>query len=211
MRQAILAGLLAVMAAPGCMKAAEQGMYTVAGATPRYLEVQDLAGPTILDPFKAVGVEPFDASPMLGRVPPAIVPETQASVAEKLAETRMFATVIRGAPPAGGLAIRGKFVDFDPGGSALRAVGFGVNPFLTAQIELIDTGANRRIGVAMVTGTVKSAVRTGTKELADGVAKAVKGLVERHHTKVSEKAPAAGATKPAEPKKGGFRWPWSKS
>ena len=35
-------------------------------------------------------------------------------------------------------------------------------------------------GEAMVTGTVKSAVRTGATELADGVAKAVTGLLEAH-------------------------------
>ena len=74
-------------------------------------------------------------------------------------------------------------MDFDPGGSGLRAVGFGVNPFVTAQIELVDGGSGKVLGVAMVTGTVKSAVRTGLDELADGMGKAIKGLVEQHHSK----------------------------
>jgi len=43
-----------------------------------------------------------------------------------------------------------------------------------------------RSGVAMVTGTVKSALRTGAKELADGVAKAVKGLLEAHMKRPEE-------------------------
>jgi len=211
MRRALVAGLLAVMvAAPGCMKVAEQGVTTVTGASPRYFEVKDLGGPNVLDAYKTVGVEPFDASALLGRIPPVCVPETQAAIAEKLTQMRVFETVLRGAPPAGGLLIRGRFVDYDPGGSALRAFGFGVNPFLTAQIEIIDTGGNRIIGVAMVTGTLKNVVRSGPNELADGIAKAVKGLIERHHSKPPEKAAprTAGA---GEPKKEGFRWPWSKN
>ena len=42
------------------------------------------------------------------------------------------------------------------------------------------------LGMAMVTGTVKSAVRTGAKELAAGVAKAVKGLLEAHMKRSKE-------------------------
>lgn len=199
MRHAVLGGMLVVLAiAPGCTKALEQGYYTATGATPRYFEVKDLGSPTRIDAYKAVGVEPFDASPMLGAIPPAAVPDVQAAIAQRLTESRLFTSVLRGAPPRGGLLIRGTFVDFDPGGTALRAVGFGVNPFLTARIDLIDTGANQVVGVAMVSGTVKSAVRTGTKELAEGLARAVEGLLKRHHTKVPEKAEGrAAAPQPA--------------
>jgi hypothetical protein len=89
-----------------------------------------------------------------------------------------------GARPA--LVIRGKFIDYDPGGTPARVVGLGGNPFLTAQIELVDGDTGQVIGIAMVTGTVKSAVRTGMKEQADGVAKAIEGLVKQHHTKVAK-------------------------
>jgi len=188
MRRALLVAAMAMMAAlvaPGCVStAAKQALYGVTGASPRYYEVKSLGGPTSLDRFKAAGVEAFDTSPMLGAVPGSFVTQVQAAVVGKLAETRMFSSVGKAAPGADGLLIRGKFVDYDPGGSALRAVGFGVDPFLTAQIEVVDAASNQVIGVAMVTGTVKSAVRTGPQELADGVAKAVKGLFERHHTKV---------------------------
>jgi hypothetical protein len=209
MRAVLVLGLVAALAVAGCGAAVTQSVSTVTGATPRYYEVKDLGGPMALDTFRAVGVEPFDASALMGKIPPAAVPEAQALIAERLSEMRVFDTVTRGAPPAGGLLIRGRFVDYDSGGSALRAVGFGVNPFLTAQIEVIDTGTNTVLGIAMVTGTVKSAVRTGTKELADGVAKAVKGLFERHHSKPPEKATGATPAEPAPAKKG-FKWPWSK-
>jgi hypothetical protein len=86
-----------------------------------------------------------------------------------------------GARPA--LLIRGQFIDYDPGGSPARVVGLGGNPFLTAQIQLVDADSGQVLGIAMVTGTVKSAVRTGMKEMADGVAKAIEGLVKQHHTK----------------------------
>ena len=57
-------------------------------------------------------------------------------------------------------------------------------------------------GEAMVTGTVKSAVRTGATELADGVAKAVTGLLEAHMNRPGGRGrrhtapPKAGPTLP---------------
>lgn len=181
-RALLVAMLLGAVTATGCGTVAKQGYYGVTGASGRYYEVKSLGGTTALDRYPSVGVEAFDPSPMLGAVPPSLAGLVQTAVVNKLVETKMFSSVAKGAPAGGGLLIRGKFVDFDPGGSALRAVGFGVNPFLSAQIEVVDTGSNRVLGVAMITGTVKSAVRTGTAELADGVGKAVKGLVEQHHT-----------------------------
>lgn len=187
-RVLLVAVMVAAVAASGCVgTAAKQAYYGVTGAGSRYFEVRGLGGPTVLDRYQAVGVEGFDTAPMLGAVPSAMVPLVQAAVVEQVMETRMFPTVGKETPGADGLLIRGKFVDYDTGGSALRAVGFGVDPFLTAQIEIVDTGTNQVIGVVMVTGTVKSAVRTGPQELAEGIGKAVKGLFERHHTKVEDK------------------------
>jgi len=184
MRRVALAGVLAMLVGGGCIStAAKQALYGVTGASARYYEIKSAGSETALDRFNAVGVATFDASPMRGAVPAQVPQLVQAAVVRQLNETKMFSAVTAGTPPAGGLLIRGKFMDFDPGGSALRAVGFGVDPFLTAQIELVDAGTNQTIGVAMVTGIVKSAVRTGLDELADGVGKAVKGLIERHHTK----------------------------
>ena len=40
--------------------------------------------------------------------------------------------------------------------------------------------------MAMVTGTIKSAVRTGAKELANGMAKALKSLLEAHTKRPGE-------------------------
>jgi len=183
MKRVLLVAVLTLATTAGCTTGLKQAYHGVMGASARYYEVKSLGGQTALDRYTTVGVERFDTSPMLGAVPSSLANLTQTAVVGKLVETKMFGSVVKGAPSGGGLLIRGKFVDFDPGGSALRAVGFGTNPFLTAQIELIDTTSNRSLGVAMVTGIVKSAVRTGTTELADGVGKAVKGLIERHHTK----------------------------
>jgi len=184
MKRAALVGLLlALVAASGCTTGIKQAYHAAVGASARYYEVKNVGGPTALDRFNAVGVERFDPSPMRGAVPAQVPEKVQAATMRHLTETEMFGRVTAGAPPAGGLLVRGKFMDFDPGGSALRAVGFGVDPFVTAQIELVDAGSGGVLGVAMVTGIVKSAVRTGIDELADGMGKAVKGLVERHHTK----------------------------
>jgi len=186
MKRMLLVAVLAAVAATGCMTGVKQVYHTAAGASARYYEVQSLGGSSALDRFTVVGVEGFDTSPMLGAVPSSFVGPVQTAIVRKLTETKMFQSVTKGTPGRGGLLIRGKFMDFDSGGSSLRAVGFGVNPFLTAQIQCIDTASNRVLGVAMVTGTIKSAVRTGSGELADGVGKAVKGLVEHHHTKRAE-------------------------
>jgi hypothetical protein len=191
MSRALIVGLLAVVTvASGCMgTAVSQGFATVTGASPRFFEVREIAGgATALDRYQSVAVQAFDASPMLGVIPPDAVAETQAAALRRLVETRMFSAVGPAAGAKPSLVIRGAFVDYDSGGSAARAVGFGVNPFLTARIELVDGETGQVIGIVMVSGTVKSALRTGTKELADGVAKAIKGLVERHHTKPREEA-----------------------
>ena len=108
---------------------------------------------------------------------------TQKESIDLLRKARLFSAVgsAPGAKPA--LIVRGKFMDYDPGGTALRVVGFAGNPFLSAQIQLIDASANQVIGIAMVTGTVKSVARTGNRELASGVAKAIRGFLESHHSK----------------------------
>lgn len=208
MRQAFLLGLLAVLAAAsGCVGTAiSQGVATATGATPRFFELRDIAGPTALDRYKSVAVQAFDPAPLLGVLPADAVSETQALIIRRLTETRMFEGVGPAPGPKPALVIRGKFIDYDSGGSAARAVGFGGNPFLTAQVELIDGETGQTLGISMVTGTVKSVARTGLREQADGVAKAVEGLVKQHHTKVSkEEEPGA-----AGEEKKGFRMPWSK-
>ena len=53
----------------------------------------------------------------------------------------------------------------------------------TNAMTIIDAQTNKVIGVAMVTGTVKSVVRANPKELASGVSKAVKGLLSAHMTR----------------------------
>jgi hypothetical protein len=70
-------------------------------------------------------------------------------------------------------------MDYDPGSSVARAV-YGTDPTLTAQIQLIDAETNQVIGVAVVTGIVRSVVRANPKELASGMSKAVKGLFSAH-------------------------------
>jgi hypothetical protein len=195
----------AVAVGSGCLgTAASQAYYGATGASARYFEIRSLGGSTSLDRFEMVTVEPFDAAPMLGIIPPEFPPEVRAAIIRRLTEMRVFKRVGTGPAGAAGLLIRGKFVDFDTGGSALRAVGFGVNPFLTAQIEIVEASTGRVLGIAMVTGTVKSAVRTGPQEVSDGVGKAVKGLFERHHTKIEEDHGGP------RPEKKGMKWPWSK-
>lgn len=182
MRNVILMGLLAVLVlASGCMgTVAKQAFYGATGASGRYFEIRDVGAPSALDRYMAVQVEPFDPSPMLGAIPSDVVAAVQPAIVGKLMEMKVFSQVSAKVTAKRALIIRGKFMDYDPGTSAVRAVGLGADPTLSAQIQLIDAEANKVLGVAMVTGTVKSAVRTGPRELAEGIGKAVKGLVEAH-------------------------------
>ena len=164
----------------GCVSTvAKQAYYGVTGASSRYLEIRTLGGPTSLLAYRSAQVEAFDPSPMLGAIPQDVVAAVRPAVAAKLAELDAFRT--GGGKPT--LLIRGKFMDYEPGGSALRAAGIAENPFLTAQVEIVNADSKQVLGIAMVTGTVKSAVRVGSDELAEGLAKAVKGLLESHMKK----------------------------
>ena len=170
--------LAAALLVAGCIgTAAKQAYYGVTGASGRYFEVRTLGGSTSLLKYLSAQVEAFDPAPMLGVIPREVVTAVRPVIARELTEPESFRLAAGGRPA---LLVRGKFVDYDPGGAPLRAVGFGVDPFLTAQIEIVDADSGHVLGVAMVTGTVKSAVRVGPNELADGLAKAVKGLLEAH-------------------------------
>jgi len=177
MKRGLVIGLVGAMLIAGCVgTAVKQAYYGVTGASGRYFEIKNLGGPTSLLAYRSAQVASFDPSPMLGAIPPDVVAAVRPAVAAKLAELEAFRT--GGGKPT--LLIRGKFMDYDSGGSALRATGFGVDPFLSAQVEILNAETKQVLGIAMVTGTVKSAVRVGPDELAEGVAKAVKGLLESH-------------------------------
>jgi erythromycin esterase-like protein len=75
-------------------------------------------------------------------------------------------------------------------------------------IEIVDGDTMQVLGIAMVSGTVKSAIRTGMKEQADGVAKAIEDLLKQHHTKPA-KEEARSSAQGGAPQKG-FKLPWSK-
>jgi hypothetical protein len=171
---------LALALAPGCGTIVGQGAATVMGAGGRYFEIKDVGQRGTLDRYQAVQVAAFDPAPMLGAIPQDIVTAVQPNIIRKLRETRLFAQVGATVSTRPALEIRGKFMDYDPGSSTARAVGFGSNPSLTAQIEIVDVETNRVLGIAMVSGSIKSVVRANPEELSDGVAKAVRGLLVSH-------------------------------
>ena len=180
MKRVMLVGLLAMLAvSAGCVTIATQAYYGATGASGRYFEIRGPGGSGVLDRYQGVQVDPFDPSPMLGAIPSDVVAAVQPDIIARLTKMKVFAAV--GAKVSGGpaLIIRGRFMDYDPGSSAVRAV-YGTDPTLTAQIELVDAQTNQTIGIAMVTGTVKSVVRANPKELASGVSKAVQGLLSAH-------------------------------
>ena len=181
MRNVMMAALLVASSlAAGCGAVAGQGIATVMGAGGRYFEMKDIGPKGTLDKYQAVQVVPFDPSPMLGAIPQDVVSAVQPEIVRTLRDTRLFSQVGGTVSTKPAIEIRGKFMDYDPGGSAARAVGFGANPTLTAQIEIIDLDSNRVLGIAMVSGSIKSVVRANPEQLSDGVAKAVRGLLVSH-------------------------------
>ena len=184
MKRVLLVGLLAMLgASSGCLGTiASQAYYGTTGASARFFELRDAGGPGALDRYQGVQVEPFDPSLMLGAIPSDVVGAVQPDIVERLTKMKVFTEVGAKVSARPALTIRGKFMDYDPGTSVVRAV-YGTDPTLTAQIELIDAQTNQTIGIAMVTGTVKSVVRANPKELASGVSKAVQGLLSAHMTR----------------------------
>jgi Domain of unknown function (DUF4410) len=187
MKRVILLGLLAgLVMATGCTTIAKQGYYGATGAASRYFEVRDLGPIGTLDRFAAVQVDPFDPSLMLGAIPPDVSSAVQPHIINQLVKSGLFTQVAAKATVRPALVIRGKFMDYDPGGSAVRAV-YGTNPMLSAQIEIVDADSGRVLGVAMVTGTIESVVRTSPTELGAGIGKAIKGLLAAHMTRKPQK------------------------
>jgi hypothetical protein len=178
---AILSGL--AMSA-GCGTIATQTIAGATGAASRYYEIRDIGG--TLDRYAAVQVEPFDASPMLGAIPSMVVTSTQPLIIDQLTRSGLFSQVAAKTNVRPALIIRGKFMDYDPGTSAARAV-IGTNPMLSAQVEVVDAASGKVLGVAMVRGIIVSIVRTERTELGDGIGKAIKGLLAEHMTRKPQK------------------------
>jgi hypothetical protein len=181
MKRVLLVGLAAMLAVTsGCVGTiAKQAYYGATGASGRYFVIRDPGGRGALDRYQAVQVEPFDPSLMLGAIPADVVSAVQPDIIAQLSRMKVFAEVGASTAARPALIIRGKFMDYDPGSSVARAV-YGTDPTLTAQVELIDAETGRAVGVAMVTGTIKSVVRANPREMASGVGKAVKGLLLAH-------------------------------
>jgi hypothetical protein len=187
MKKIFLLGLLAgLVTSVGCSTVATQVYSGATGASSRYYEIRALGTAIALDRYTAVQVEAFDASPMLGAIPADVVTATQPEIINQLTKSALFTQVAAKTTMRPALIIRGKFVDYDPGGSVVRAV-YGTNPMLTAQIEIIDADSGKVVGVAMVTGTIKSVVRTAPAELGGGVGKAIRGLLAAHLSRTPAK------------------------
>lgn len=185
MRAALLVSLVAVMAmaTTGCLTAVGQTTSTATGASPRAIELESLGSPDSMAGYKSVVVERFDPSMLESVLPPEIPDGTQSAIIGRLMDSKQFEKVGMAAGTAPVLLIRGQFTDYEPGGSALRAIGLAENPFLSAHVVFIDQATGRKIGAAIVRGTIKSVFRAGQGQLEQGVAKAVADLVKSHFKK----------------------------
>jgi len=188
MKRILLLGLLAGVAiSTGCISTvAKQAYYGATGASGRYFEIRNLGTASALDRYAAVQIDPFDPSPMLGAIPAEVASAAQPEIIDHLTKSGLFTQVAARTTARPALVVRGKFVDYDPGGSVVRAV-YGANPMLSAQIEIVDADTGRVLGVAMASATIQSVVRTNPTELGAGLGKAIKGLLSSHMTRKPQK------------------------
>ena len=186
----VICTLLALAATfPGCSRGIKEGLYAVTGAGGKATLIQgrqdDLA--TFAARFGGISIEPFssdvgDACPseFLTALPAAIQKELQyrsRSLTEKLkgvdeAEAGPFFT----GPADQTLVLRGRVIQYDTGSIEDKAL----SPLDEAicRVQFIDAATGTTLAEANLTGRVKSSVRTGPQELANGVAKAVRDLLK---------------------------------
>ena len=158
----------------GCGTAAKQALHTVMGATGKFYEVK-VVDPAALAGYRRIRVDRFTND--LGSMLPAnVITEVNDKVPAAIVDTDLFGDSGKV------IAVRGTIVHYTGRSALTGGVGsiIGGGEVCVCRVRLVDGESDKLVGEAVCWGTVKSAVRLGTGELAKGVGKAVaKWLSER--------------------------------
>lgn len=156
----------------GCFTAAKQAYYGVTGASGKFYELEVIDGDRLAT-YRSFTIEPFDNS--LGpHLPGDVLAAINAQLSQRLADSKLFY------PDGKALKITGTVTHYT-GKSGLQG---SVGSLLGGQecvcrVQLRDAETGEIIGEAMCWATVKSAVRQGPGEFANGLGKGIAKWVSK--------------------------------
>ena len=186
----LAAGLILVgLVGSGCSRVVKEGLYAVTGSSGKAVLLQGNNAQVhrLALEYGGVVVEPF-SNDVGDAAPQAFVDALSGAITKRLqyrdrsmgerfkgVDKEAVGPFFRG-PAHKVLLIRGRVIQYDKSGTADKALG----PMDEAicRIQFLDQATNTLLAEANCTGRSKSSVRTGPKELADGVAKAVRNLLK---------------------------------
>jgi len=185
----VVMAVVLTFAAGGCSKGVKEGLYVVTGSSGKISLIQgsqETVGQLAYN-YGSVKVEPFtsdvgDKCPQafLDQLPGAIEKQLQyrtRSIKEKLSKKKEEMGPFFSGPADKQLIIRGRVIQYESDESVTDKA-MGSMEEAICRIQLIDGADGQVIAEANCTGRDKSAIRGGSKELAEGVAKAVQKLLK---------------------------------
>jgi hypothetical protein len=173
----------------GCSKGIKEGLYVVTGSSGKVSLIQgsqEKVGQLAYD-YGSVKVEPFtsdvgDKCPQafLDQLPGAIGEQLRyrtRSIKDKLSKKKEEMGPFFSGPADRQLIIRGRVIQYESDESVTDKA-MGSMEEAICRVQLVDGASGELIAEANCTGRDKSAIRGGSKELAEGVAKAIQKLLK---------------------------------
>ena len=174
MRRLSYMGIAMAAAFPsvGCTMVAKQAYYTVAGASGKFYELSSV-DPDVRATYEHVEVKPF-TNTHGDHVREEVMAEINDHTPERIQNEALFY------PEGKTLEINGQVVHYTGksglSGSIQSALGGEV---CVCRVQLTDAESGDLIGEANCMSTVKSAIRRGSSEIADGIARSVSKWLEK--------------------------------
>ena len=167
-----LVSLLAVSAGGCISRAIKEGVGAARGARGSHADVKAVVGGS----SALAGYDNFELGDIqddFSHTPRELFSALRTNFASELAKSKL--------PTAGSrtLLIRGKIIHFELSGSFGHA--FGPLEQVIARIELVDKASGRVLGSANCVGRTNESNTSGVIKKAEGLAKAIVGLVKKHH------------------------------
>ncbi len=180
-RLVFVALLGSVAANSGCSMAVKQAYYGVRGSSGKFYEIK-VVDADVLGQYETVRFDPF-TNELGDHVPQKIIDRVNESVPEALQDSELFSDSGKE------LVVQGRIVHYTGKSGLFGAVGsvLSAGEQCVCRVQLVDSASQSVIGEAVCWGEVKSAVRRGSNELAQGLGKGiVKWLAERMNSDIED-------------------------
>lgn len=173
----------------GCSRGIKEGFYGITGSSGKIVLIQGDEADIrqLADRYGSVTVEPFTND--IGQAcPPEFLSALPDSIAEQLRyRSASFGERIKGkddedqgpfftGPADKSLLISGRVIQYETGDLAGKALGPMEEAICRVQVH--DGQTKNILAEANCTGRVKSSIRTGANEMAQGVAKAMRKMLQ---------------------------------